>query len=299
LFFAFGTRYFLALCFANHEAAHNGATMLRRRCFAVGGLLLRRDAKMPGILDGKVALITGAGSGIGQATSRIFAREGAKLVLADVVEEGGNRTLKIVQDLGAQAVFVKCDVAKWSDVDAAVAQAVQKFGRLDCAFNNAGIEGESGETHVCTEENWARVMAINLTGVFFCMKAEVNQLLKQGGGGAIVNTSSGAGLAGVRGMPAYVAAKHGVAGLTRAAALEYGRHNIRINAVCPGPIRTPMMGRLLKERPDAEQRFARSEPLKRLGEPEEIGEAVAWLCSDRSSYVTGLPMPVDGGFMAG
>jgi NAD(P)-dependent dehydrogenase (short-subunit alcohol dehydrogenase family) len=254
---------------------------------------------MPGILDGKVALITGAGSGIGQATSRIFAREGAKLVLADVVEEGGNRTLKIVQDLGAQAVFVKCDVAKWSDVDAAVAQAVQKFGRLDCAFNNAGIEGESGETHVCTEENWARLMAINLTGVFFCMKAEVNQLLKQGGGGAIVNTSSGAGLAGVRGMPAYVAAKHGVAGLTRAAALEYGRHNIRINAVCPGPIRTPMMGRLLKERPDAEQRFARSEPLKRLGEPEEIGEAVAWLCSDRSSYVTGLPMPVDGGFMAG
>src|SRR5438105_7692701 len=157
---------------------------------------------MAGILDGKVALITGAVSGIGHDTSRIFAREGAKLVLADVVEEGGNRTLKIVQDLGAQAVFVKCDVSKWSDVDAAIAQAVQKFGRLDCAFNNAGIEGQSGDTHVCTEENWARVMAINLTGVFFCMKAEINQLLKQGGGGAIVNTSSGAGLAGVRGMPA-------------------------------------------------------------------------------------------------
>ncbi len=254
---------------------------------------------MAGILDGKVAFITGAGSGIGQATSRIFAREGAKLVLADVVEEGGNKTLKMVQDLGAQAIFVKCDVAKWADVEAAIAKTVETYGRLDCAFNNAGIEGQGGETHECSEENWARVIAIDLTGVFFCMKAEINQLLKQGGGGAIVNTSSGAGLAGVRGMPAYVAAKHGVAGLTRAAALEYGRHNIRINAVCPGPIRTPMMGRIAQVRPDVEQRFARAEPLKRLGEPEEIGEAVAWLCSDRASYVTGLPMPVDGGFMAG
>jgi NAD(P)-dependent dehydrogenase (short-subunit alcohol dehydrogenase family) len=169
---------------------------------------------------------------------------------------------------------------------------------IDCAFNNAGIEGRGGNTHECTQENWDRVMAINLTGVWLCMKAEIAQMLKQGGNGAIVNTSSGAGLAGVRGMPAYVAAKHGVAGLTRAAALEYGKQNIRINAVCPGPIRTPMMGRLLQNRPDAEQRFARSEPLKRLGEPEEIGEAVAWLCSDHASYVTGLPMPVDGGFMA-
>jgi len=253
---------------------------------------------MAGILEGKVALITGAGSGIGQATSRIFAREGAKLVLADVVEEGGNRTLKIVQDLGASAIFVKCDVSKWSDVEAAVNQAAQTYGRLDCAFNNAGIEGKGGNTHECTQENWDRVMAINLTGVWLCMKAEIAQMLKQGGNGAIVNTSSGAGLAGVRRMPAYVAAKHGVAGLTRAAALEYGKQNIRVNAVCPGPIRTPMMGRLLQGRPDAEQRFARSEPLKRLGEPEEIGEAVAWLCSDHASYVTGLPMPVDGGFMA-
>jgi NAD(P)-dependent dehydrogenase (short-subunit alcohol dehydrogenase family) len=253
---------------------------------------------MAGILDGKVALITGAGSGIGQATSRIFAREGAKLVLADVVEEGGNRTLKMVQDLGAEAIFVRCDVSQWNDVEGAVKKAVQAFGRIDCAFNNAGIEGKGGNTHECTQENWDRVMAIDLTGVWLCMKAEIAQMLLQGGNGAIVNTSSGAGLAGVRGMPAYVAAKHGVAGLTRAAALEYGKQNIRINAVCPGPIRTPMMGRLLQNRPDAEQRFARSEPLKRLGEPEEIGEAVAWLCSDRASYVTGLPMPVDGGFMA-
>ncbi|MGH6868711.1 MAG: SDR family NAD(P)-dependent oxidoreductase, partial [Methylocella sp.] len=159
---------------------------------------------MAGILDGKVALITGAGSGIGQATARIFAREGAKLVLADVVAEGGNRTLQIVQDLGAEAIFVKCDVARWSDVDAAVAKAVQTYGRLDCAFNNAGIEGASGDTHECTDENWNRVIAINLTGVWYCMKAELAQMLKQGRG-AIVNTSSGAGLAGVPHMPAYVA----------------------------------------------------------------------------------------------
>ena len=164
---------------------------------------------MAGILDGKIALITGAGSGIGQATSRIFAREGAKLVLADVVEEGGNRTLKMVQDLGGQAIFVKCDVAQWNDVDSMISKTIETYGRLDCAFNNAGIEGQGGDTHQCSEENWARVISINLTGVFFCMKAEINQLLKQNTGGAIVNTSSGAGLAGVRGMPAYVAAKHG------------------------------------------------------------------------------------------
>lgn len=252
---------------------------------------------MAGILEGKVALITGAGSGIGRATSRIFAREGAKLVLADLVEEGGEATLKLVQDLGAEAVFLKTDVSKWSEAQAAVAKAVATYGRLDCAFNNAGIEGAHGDTHACTEDNWARVIAINLTGVWLCMKAELEQMLKQSSG-AIVNTSSGAGLAGVKGMPAYVASKHGVAGLTRAAALEYGKLGIRINAVCPGPIRTPMMGRITKGRPETEKRFAGAAPIKRLGEPEEIGEAVAWLCSDRASYVTGLPMPVDGGFMA-
>jgi NAD(P)-dependent dehydrogenase (short-subunit alcohol dehydrogenase family) len=252
---------------------------------------------MAGILDGKVALITGAGSGIGRATSRIFAREGARLVLADVVEQGGNDTLKLVQDLGADAVFIRTDVAKAEDVNAAVAKAVSAYGRLDCAFNNAGIEGQFGNTDKCSRENWDRVIAINLTGVFLCMQAELQQMLKQGSG-AIVNTSSGAGLAGVKGMPAYVAAKHGVAGLTRAAALEYGRVGIRINAVCPGPIRTPMMGRITNDRPDTQKRFAGAAPMKRLGEPEEIGEAVAWLCSDHASYVTGLPMPVDGGFMA-
>ena len=179
-----------------------------------------------------------------------------------------------------------------------VAQAVASFGRLDCAFNNAGIDGKAGRIHECTEENWNRVLAINLTGVWLCMKAEIAQMLAQQQGGAIVNTSSDAGLIGVAGMPAYVAAKHGVAGLTKAAALEYGRHNIRVNVVCPGPIRTPMLGKLLESRSGSEEKMARAEPLKRLGEPSEIGEAVAWLCSDRASYVHGLPMPVDGGYMA-
>jgi len=253
---------------------------------------------MAGILDGKVAIITGAASGIGRATSQIFAREGARLLLADMQVEGGNETLKMVRDAGAEAIFFKVDVAMAAETEAMVAQAVASFGRIDCAFNNAGIDGKAGRIHECTEENWNRVLAINLTGVWLCMKAEVAQMLAQKQGGAIVNTSSDAGLIGVAGMPAYVAAKHGVAGLTKAAALEYGRHNIRVNAVCPGPIRTPMLGKLLKSRPGSEEKMARAEPLKRLGEPSEIGEAVAWLCSDRASYVHGLPMPVDGGYMA-
>jgi NAD(P)-dependent dehydrogenase (short-subunit alcohol dehydrogenase family) len=177
---------------------------------------------MAGILDGKVAIITGAGSGIGRATSLIFAREGAKILLADVQEEGGNETLKLVKEAGASAVFMRVDVAKWSDVEAMVAKAVESYGRLDCAFNNAGIDGRGGRIHECTEENWNRVISINLTGVWLCMKAEVTQMLKQGGGGSIVNTSSIAGITGGAGLPAYIAAKHGVAGLTRAGALEYG-----------------------------------------------------------------------------
>jgi NAD(P)-dependent dehydrogenase (short-subunit alcohol dehydrogenase family) len=253
---------------------------------------------MAGILDGKVAIITGAGSGIGRATAKIFAREGAKLLISDIVADAGMETLKALTDAGAAAAFMKVDVAKSSDVDAMVAKAVETYGRIDCAFNNAGIEGEGALTHKCTEENWHRILSINLTGVWLCMKAEIAQMLKQGGGGAIVNTSSMAGLVGAAGGPAYVAAKHGVAGLTKTAAIEYGRHRIRVNAVCPGPIRTPMMQRIMRCNEETEQRFIRSEPLKRFGEPEEIGESVAWLCSDRASYVTGLPMPVDGGLMA-
>src|SRR5579863_627987 len=252
---------------------------------------------MAGILDGKVALITGAGSGIGRATAKIFAREGAKLVLADVVEAGGVETLAMIKSAGAQGLFVRTDVSKAGEVDAVVARAVETFGRLDCAFNNAGIGGVSALTHEYPEEDWNRVLAINLTGVWLCMKAEIAQMLKQGSG-AIVNTSSIMGLTGAIRVPAYTAAKHGVAGLTKAAALEYARHGIRINAVCPAPIYTPLLMSAFEKRPDMEERYARSEPMKRLGQPEEVGEAVAWLCSDRASYVTGLPMPVDGGYMA-
>jgi len=252
---------------------------------------------MAGILNEKVALITGAGSGIGRATARVFAREGSKLVLTDVVEAGGQETLKMVKEAGAEAIFVKADVSKSGDVDNMLAQTLQTFGRLDCAFNNAGIGGAGRLTHEYSEEEWNRVIAVNLTGVWLCMKAEITQMLKQGSG-SIVNTSSIMGLTGAIRVPAYTAAKHGVAGLTKAAALEYGRYGIRINAVCPAPIYTPLLMSAFEKRPDMEQRYARSEPMKRLGQPEEVGEAVAWLCSDRASYVTGLPMPVDGGYMA-
>jgi NAD(P)-dependent dehydrogenase (short-subunit alcohol dehydrogenase family) len=252
---------------------------------------------MKAMLEGKIALITGAGSGIGRATAQVFAREGARLILADVAEVGGRETLAMVEQAGADGIYVKADVAHEPDVEAMVASAVSTYGRLDCAFNNAGIGGAGRLTHEYSLAEWNRVIAINLTGVWLCMKAEITQMLTQGGG-VIVNTSSIMGLTGAIRVPAYTAAKHGVAGLTKAAALEYARHGLRINAVCPAPIYTPLLMSAFDKRPDIEARYARSEPMKRIGQPEEVAEAVAWLCSDRASYVTGLPMPVDGGYMA-
>ncbi len=254
---------------------------------------------MPGTLQGKIALITGAGSGIGRATSLVMAREGATLVVSDINAEGGEETLSAVKDLGADGIFVHADVSKSDDVQALIAQAVQTYGRLDCAYNNAGIEGYmAGRLHEYPEDTWDRLIDINLKGVWLCLKHEIPQMLQQGGG-AIVNTASAAGLVGSRRLSAYVASKHAVVGLTKAAALEYAADGIRINAVCPGIIDTPMMDRLIGGREaDYEASIPSRQPIGRLGTPAEIAESVAWLCSDAASLVTGLAMAVDGGFTA-
>ena len=250
-------------------------------------------------LDGKTALVTGGGSGIGRATSLAYAQEGARVVVADVNVEGGEETVQLIKEAGGEAILVHADVAKPEDTQAMVAQAVEAFGSLDCAFNNAGISGGTDRrlTADYLEEDWDRVVGINLKGVWLCMKAEIPQMLKQGGG-AIVNTASVAGLVGIPGTVAYVAAKHGVTGLTKAAALEYAKSGIRVNSVCPGYIQTPMVQGIFVENEGFEERVAARHPIGRLGEPSEIAAAVIWLSSDAASFVTGHNMPVDGGYVA-
>jgi NAD(P)-dependent dehydrogenase (short-subunit alcohol dehydrogenase family) len=252
---------------------------------------------MAGRLNGKVALVTGGSSGIGRATAQIFAREGAKVVVADIGVEGGEETVRLIKAAGGEAVFIKSDVAQAADVKAMVKKTVETYGRLDCAFNNAGIEGVVRPTVEYGEADWDRVIGINLKGVWLCMKAELQQMLAQGSG-AIVNTASVAGLVGLPGFSAYVAAKHGVNGLTKTAALEYAKAGIRINAVCPGAIRTPMFERGARDNPGIEEQVVAAEPVGRMAAPAEVGEAVVWLCSDAASFVTGLPMAVDGGWVA-
>lgn len=246
---------------------------------------------------GKVALVTGASSGIGRATALAFAREGADVVVADVLEEAGRQTAQLVEAEGVRALFVVCDVARDHDVRSMIGRAVETFGRIDCAFNNAGIEGEQAPTADCTEENWDRVVAVNLKGVWLCMKYEIPEMLKQGGG-AIVNCSSIAGLVGFTGIPAYVASKHAVVGLTRTAALELAKSNIRVNAVCPGVIQTPMIERFTHGEAQIQQQLIAGEPVGRAGRPEEVADVVLWLCSGASSFVTGQPIAVDGGWVA-
>ena len=252
---------------------------------------------MAGQLDGKVALVTGGGSGIGRATCLVMAREGAKVAVADVVVEGGQETVRLVEEAGGQAICIRADVSQASEVEAMVKQTVETYGRLDCAFNNAGIEGPVCATPEYTEEDFDQVLAIDLKGVWLCMKYEIPHML-EGGGGAIVNTASVAGLVGFQGLSAYVASKHGVNGLTKTAALEYAKDGIRVNAVCPGVIETPMVRRAFAKSPAMEEGVATAEPIGRLGQPQEIAEAVVWLCSDAASFVTGLPMAVDGGLIA-
>ena len=247
-------------------------------------------------LEGRTALATGSASGIGQATALAFAREGAKVVIADVNVDGGNATLRMVREIGSEAIFVRTDVRRADEVEALVNEVVKTYGRLDCAFNNAGILGKPTSAVECTEENWDKVISTNLKGVFLCMKYEIPYMIRQGHG-AIVNTASVAGLIGVQKNAAYVASKHGVAGLTKAAAIDYARSGIRINAVCPGFIRTAMLG-LLEAKPEREARCVSMEPIGRLGRPEEVAEAVVWMCSDAASFVTGHLMAVDGGLVA-
>ena len=252
---------------------------------------------MPNLVKDKVALVTGGGSGIGRASALTFAREGAQVVVSDVAVEGGEETVQLIKKTGGEAVFTKADVSQAAQVEALIAKAVEAYGRLDCAHNNAGIEGNSAKIADYIEADWDRVIAINLTGVWLCMKYEIPQMLQQGGG-AIVNTSSVAGLLGFRTGSAYVASKHGVVGLTKTAALEYAKSGIRVNAVCPGAIDTPMMGRITDHRPHRAAKMAAGEPVGRMGTPQEIAEAVVWLCSDAASFVTGHPMTVDGGIVA-
>ena len=253
---------------------------------------------MAGLLENKVALVTGAASGIGRASAQLFAREGARLLLSDVQEDKLKETVRLVRDAGGEAEPMLCDVSKADQVDALIARGVETYGRLDCAFNNAGVAGEMhARTADATEENFDFVIDINLKGVWLCMRAEIRQMLEQGGG-SIVNTSSLAGLVGVRRGNAYTASKHGVIAYTRSAALEYATKNIRVNAVCPGGIETPMLEEIMSGSDRAMKAMIDLEPMHRLGKPEEIAEAACWLLCDRASFVTGVAMPVDGGIYA-
>ena len=248
----------------------------------------------------KVALITGGSSGIGRSSALAFAQQGTTVVIADVDEKGGEETVHRIQDAGGKSIFIPTDVSNATDVEAMVQQTIDHYGRLDYGFNNAAAVTAHLEaispTHEYPEENWDRVIAVNLKGVWLCMKYEIRHMLKQGKG-AIVNAASALGLVGVENLSGYVASKHGVVGITKTAALEYADQGIRINAVCPGYIQTPMTQSRLED-PETKARLLAKEPMGRLGTPEEIADTVVWLCSDAASFVTGHAMAVDGGWTA-
>jgi NAD(P)-dependent dehydrogenase (short-subunit alcohol dehydrogenase family) len=249
-------------------------------------------------LQNKVALVTGGTTGIGRDTAVLFAKAGAKVVVSGRRETEGKETSNLIRAAGGDGLFVKSDVSKSSDVQSLVQKTVEKFGRLDIAFNNAGIEGKWVPLIEQSLEDWDAVIDINLKGTWLCLKYEIQQMLKQGGGGTIVNMSSVAGLMGAAGAGVYCASKHGVIGLTRTAALEHAANGIRVNAVCPAVIETAMSDRAFAD-PEANKRVLALHPIGRFGKPMEVAEAVLWLCSSKSSFMTGHYIVLDGGMLVG
>jgi NAD(P)-dependent dehydrogenase (short-subunit alcohol dehydrogenase family) len=247
--------------------------------------------------EGKVALITGGAAGIGRTTALAFAREGAKIVIADINVQGGEETVKMIRDAGGEAVFVKTDVRISDEVKNMAEKAVEDFGRLDIAFNNAGINEDAVTISRCAEDSWERMIDTNLTGVFLCMKYELPKI-RRSGGGSIVNMASVMGLVGDGSHPGYSGSKHGVVGLTRTAAIVYAQAGVRINAVCPGPTLTSLIHKLIDGQPEVERMLLSHIPMNRMAQPEEIAKAVLFLCSDDASYITGHPLAVDGGWVA-